>query len=156
MRTDYFWPARKKSPGLSQGRGFRTLSLRADGLVALTKQLQQQGEEVDEVQIERQCADNGGSLRHVAAGAGIAVDIIVLQPLGIPGREAGEYQHADDRHEELQRRTGEEQIDQARDDDAEQAHQQERAHTGEVTSRGVAIQAQRTEGCRRNEEYPHY
>src|SRR5882724_7999547 len=73
--------------------------------VALTEQLQQQREQVDEVQVERQRAGDRRTFRHVTALRGIAVDVIVLQPLGIPGGEARKYQYADHRHHELQHRT---------------------------------------------------
>src|ERR1700676_2610722 len=63
--------------------------------VALAEQLQQQREQVDEVQIERQRAGDRSPLRHITALRGVAVDVIVLQPLGIPGGEAGKYQHTD-------------------------------------------------------------
>src|SRR3979490_1516121 len=121
-----------------EGRGFKSWSW-AEALVALAEQLQQQREQVDEVQVERQRAGNRRPLRNVTALRGIAVDVVVLQPLGVPGGEAREYQHADHRDDELQHRTGEEEIDQARDDDAEQAHQQERAHARQVTLGGVAV-----------------
>src|SRR6185437_7825784 len=56
--------------------------------VALSEELQEQREQVDEVQIERQGAENRCALRHITTGRGVAVDVLVLQPLGIPGGEA--------------------------------------------------------------------
>src|SRR5882672_7944260 len=94
------------------GRG-SNLSARAKRSVALTEQLQQQREQVDEVQVQRQCAGDRRTFRHVTALRGIAVDVVVLQPLGIPGGEAREYQYADHRDDELQHRAREEEIDHA-------------------------------------------
>jgi hypothetical protein len=59
------------------------------------------------------------------------------------------------RDHELQRRARDEQIDQACDDDAEQAHQQERPHSRHVTPRGVAVEAERAERGGGDEEHPH-
>src|SRR3954454_24858611 len=63
-------------------------------LVALAEELQEQREQVDEVQVQRQRAGDGRTLCDVTAGRGVAVDVVVLQPLGIPGGEAREHQHA--------------------------------------------------------------
>ncbi|KAG5724614.1 hypothetical protein E4T56_gene9685, partial [Termitomyces sp. T112] len=68
---------------------------------ALAEELQQQREQVDEVQVKRQRTGDGCTLRNFTSGRGVAVDVVVLQPLGIPGGEAREHQHADDRHDEL-------------------------------------------------------
>src|SRR6478735_2906148 len=131
MAGRLFLPAAKEKPR-PQGRG-SDWSANAPGSVALTEQLQQQREQVDEVQIERQRAGDCRTLRDLTTLRGIAVNVVVLQPLGIPGGEAREYQHADHRDDELQHRAGQEEIEQARDDDAEQAHDKERAHAGQVT-----------------------
>src|SRR6478735_8561453 len=64
--------------------------------VALSEELQEQREQVDEVQVERQRAGDRRAFRHVTAGRGVAVDVLVLQPLGIPGGEAREHHDADD------------------------------------------------------------
>src|SRR5271155_2136642 len=108
---DYFRASQKKSPGRKAG-AFGSMVLVRCASVALAEQLQQQREQVDEVQVERQGAGNGRTLCHVTARAGIAIDVVVLQPLGIVGSEAREYQDADHRHQELQHRTSEEEIDQ--------------------------------------------
>ena len=47
-----------------------------------------------------------------------------------------------------------EHVDQHRDDDADQAHEQERAEAGEIALRGVAVQAHGAERRRRDEEHP--
>src|SRR5580698_1092308 len=79
------------------GRGSNWLAPEVERSVALTEQLQQQREQVDEVQIQRQRTGDGGPLRDVTALRSIAVDVVVLQPLGVIGGEAGEDQHANDR-----------------------------------------------------------
>src|SRR6185312_16454970 len=76
-------PLQTKSPGQMAGawcvlEGFARS-------VALSKELQQQREQVDEVQVERQGAGDRRAFRHVTPGRGVAVDVLVLQPLGIPG-----------------------------------------------------------------------
>src|SRR6202046_314050 len=81
-------PKEKPRP---QGRGSH-VSPKLGRSVSLAEQLQQQREQVDEVQIKRQGAGACSPLRHVTALRGIAVDVIVLQPLGIPGGEAGQQQ----------------------------------------------------------------
>src|SRR5258708_27930886 len=118
MSRRLFFLAAKEKPR-PQAAGASILASKAWRLVALTEQLEQQREQVDEVQVQRQGAGDRRAFRHDAALRGIAVDVVVLQPLGIPGGEAREYQHADHRDDELQRRTRDEEIDQARDDDAE-------------------------------------
>src|ERR1043166_4771140 len=79
----------KQKPRL-RGRGFN-LSANAKASVALSEQLQEQREQVDEVQIQRQRAGNGGAFGDVAAGRGVAVDVLILQPLGIPGGRSEEH-----------------------------------------------------------------
>src|SRR6267378_5385549 len=104
MASRLFSLSAKEKPRPS-GRGLN-LSARTQAVtqrsVALAEQLEQQREQVDEVQVQRQRTGNGGALRHVTALRGIAVDVVVLQPLGIPGGEAREHQHTNHRHDELQ------------------------------------------------------
>src|SRR4029079_16417650 len=90
IRGEYFCPAQKKSPGGEPG--LRTVSL-SWRLVALAEQLQEQREQGDEVQVERECAGDRRTFRDFTALRGIAVVVVVLQPLGIPGGEACEHQH---------------------------------------------------------------
>src|ERR1043166_7875521 len=88
MGGQYFWPPQKKSPGGEAGAS--NFSLRSAS-VALSEQLQQQREQVDEVQVERECAGDRRTLGNFTALRGVAVDVVVLQPLGIPGGEAREH-----------------------------------------------------------------
>src|SRR4051794_15500986 len=116
MGKKYFCPTQKKSPGAEAGA---SILLPCQPSVALAEQLQQQREQVDEVQVERECARNRRTLGNVTALRGIAVDVVVLQPLGIPGGEAREHHDADHRDDELQHRPAKEKVDEAGDDDAD-------------------------------------
>ena len=86
-----------------QGRGLiDPIAVRS---VALTEQLQQQREQVDEVQVERQRTGNRRAFGEVNALGGISVDLDVLQPLGVIGGKAREHENADHREEERHNRT---------------------------------------------------
>src|ERR1700733_4054557 len=86
MARRLFLSAPKEKPR-PQGRGLNSLAQGALRSVALAEQLQQQREQVDEVQVERERSGDRRTLGYVTALRGIAVDVIVLQPLGIPGGE---------------------------------------------------------------------
>ena len=77
----------------------------------------------------------------------------LLDLLRVVGGEAGEDQHADDRDREAERRRAEEDVDDRGDDDADQAHEQERAHAGQVALGRVAPEAHRAEGRGGDEEH---
>src|ERR1700730_14131169 len=123
----------------------RTLTGRFDGrvglrsLVPLTKQLKQQRENVDEVQLEGECAQNRRALRRLAIHS--AMQILALEPLRVPGGKSGEDQNAHHRDHELQRRARHEEIYQAGENYAEQTHQQERAHATQITLRRIPPEA---------------
>src|SRR3981189_87152 len=70
-------------------------------LFALSQQLHQQREQVDEIEIERESAQDRGPLHGLAVHG--AVEILALEPLGAPGGETREHQHADDRDSPSQR-----------------------------------------------------
>src|SRR6266566_6835489 len=95
MARRLFLPAAKEKPR-PRGRGLN-LSAQMPRSVALTEQLQEQREQVDEVQVKRQRAGDCRTLRHVTTLRGIAVDVVVLQPLGIPGGEFCFQWYADHR-----------------------------------------------------------
>src|SRR5215216_4558459 len=57
-------------------------------LLALAEQVEQEREHVDEVQVERERARDGRLLRHVSRHR--AIQILALQALCIPRRQAGE------------------------------------------------------------------
>src|SRR5437660_11351695 len=93
-------------------------------LTAAAEEPQQEQEEVDEVEIERECAD-----QRVALLAGLAQR---AQPLRVVGGEAGEDEHAAAGNDELGRAGAEEEIDDAREDDADQPDDEEAAHPREA------------------------
>ena len=70
---------------------------------AAAEQLEQHHEQVDEVQVQAQRAHDRTLGDHLGTGAGIAGQILLLQPLRVPGGEAGEHQHADHADRELER-----------------------------------------------------
>ena len=107
-------------------------------------------EHVDEVQIERQRAEDALLLRDLVA---VALEIHVLDVLRVPGGEAGEDQNGQDRQGELQAARLQEQVDQARDHQTPHAHHEERAECRQVALRHIAVEAQAAEGRRRDEEY---
>ena len=87
-------------------------------LFAVTEQAQQHQEQVDEVKIQGQRAHDRLFGGHLAILAG---DIHQLDPLGVIGRQAGEHHHPGHRDHELDHGRAKEQVDQASDDDANQA-----------------------------------
>ena len=72
-----------------------------------------------------------------------------LDRLRILGGQPDEDDDADHRDRELQRARREEDVDQAGDHDADQAHDQERAELREVGLGGVAVEAGGAEHARR-------
>src|ERR1051326_7829926 len=109
----------------------------------LSRQLQQQDEEIDEVEIESERAHQRLLGEYVT---GVALDIDLLDPLRVPGGQAGKNKHTDHRNGELQRARGEEDIDQARQHDTNQAHQQKGPDLREVASRRITVEACRSSG----------
>src|SRR5580700_9328177 len=77
----------------------------SDHSAAITEQLEQHREHVDEIQIERQRAHDGLAARD---GAVVVHIVHFLDPLRVPGGEPGEHEDAHDRDHELQRGTREE------------------------------------------------
>ena len=121
-------------------------------LVAVAaEQAQQHQEQVDEVQIQFQGAQQGTA----AHGRGVVhrgVHAEDAQLLGIIGGKAGEDQHADAADDEVHHAAGQEDVDDGRDDDAEQAHDQEVAHAGQVTPGHRAVHRHGQEGARGRQE----
>ena len=119
-------------------------------LPARAEQPQQHQEQVDEVQIKRQRAHD----RLLGGGIG-AVDfgVHVLDLLRVVGGQADEHQDPDHRNHEMHDRALQEHVDDAGDDDADQAHEHERAQSGEVALGGVAVQAHAGKRARGDEEH---
>src|SRR5262245_17525657 len=82
----------------------------------VAEELQQEGEQVDEVEVELERAHDG-----LAAGDHVVVarEIHLLDALRVPGGEAGKDKHADRRDREAESRRLQEHVDQHRDDEAE-------------------------------------
>ncbi len=120
-------------------------------LFPLAREIQEELEDVDEIQVERQGAEDGELLRGLLI---VVLRILFLDVLRIPGGQADEDHDADDRDGELQRAGTQEDIDDAGDDDAEQAHHQERADIGEVALGRIAVEAGRAEHGGGDEEGP--
>ena len=120
-------------------------------LASAAHQAQHHHEQIDEVEVERQRAHHG-----LAAGrSGVIAGVVhPLDPLGIVGREARKDADADNGNHPIQPARSQKQIDQARDDDADQAHEQESSESRQVSLGGVTPDAERTEGRRRDKEHP--
>src|SRR6185295_13028815 len=103
-------------------------------LASSSHQTQQHHEKVDEVEVERKRAHHGLAARRSSV---IAAVVHALDPLGIVGREASKDADADDRNHPVQAARSQEQIDQARDDDADQTHEEERSYSRQVSLGGV-------------------
>ena len=114
----------------------------------LPKIAQHEQEEVDEVEVERQRAhDRGRVLVDVGHGA-------VLQALHVPGREAGEDDHAEDADDEAGHAAvgEEEELHEHDDDEADQAHEEDAAQARQVALRDGAVEGRAAEDGGRTRE----
>src|SRR4029079_11504428 len=120
----------KKTPQGGPGAFQQTLLPRS---ATVAEEPKQHEEEVDEVQIEPQRAHH-----RLAAGDGAVVHraVHLLDVLRVVGGEPDKDEHADDRDDPAEPARMQEDIDQAGDDGADQAHEQERSeeHTSELQS----------------------
>ena len=80
------------------------------------------------------------------------MDVLVLQPLGVIGGKARENQHAEGGNREFQRGGLKEDVHDGRNDQADHAHDQERAPARQVLLGRVAVETERQEGDRGDEE----
>ena len=80
--------------------------------------------------------------RPAATASPATIVVGVLQPLRVVGGERREDEHADHRDRELQGRGGQEDVHDRGDDQADHAHDQERAPAGQIPLRRVAVEAQ--------------
>src|SRR6516165_12071523 len=116
------WPRNTQkwqTPRMRSGAFDRLCS---DALAAIAEQPQQHQEQVDEVEIESERAHYG-----LAAADRAVVHRIVhfLDRLSVIGGEPGEHEHTDDRDRPREPTRMQENVDQAGDDDADQAHKHE-------------------------------
>src|SRR4249919_2391290 len=91
-------------------------------LTSTAHQAQHHHEQVDEVDVERKRAHHGLA----ASRSGVITPVVdPLDPLRIVGREARKDANANNRNHPVQPARSKKQIDQACDNDANQAHEQE-------------------------------
>ena len=100
--------------------------------VAIAEKAQQHEEHVDEVEVERKCAEQGPATHGQAVVHG-GVFAHHAQLLGIEGGEAGEDDDAEHADGEINGGIADEGIDDAGEQNAPQAHNHEAAHAGKVT-----------------------
>src|SRR6266849_4250107 len=113
-------------------------------LTAAAEEPQQEEEQVDEVEVERERAD-----QRVALLASLAQR---AQPLRVVGGEAGEDEHAAAGDDELGRAGAEEEIDDAREDDADEPDHEEAAHPRQVALGHGRVEREAEEGAAGDEE----
>ena len=133
----------------------QTSLLRGRALLAASEETQQEHEHIDEVQIQVQRAHDGGFGEPFAIHGMSVRNVIRLDLLCVIGGEACKDQHADRRDRKHDRRGLQEDVDDHRDDQPNQTHHQERAHSGQVFLGGVAIDRQARECDRGNKEDLH-
>src|SRR6516225_6812646 len=111
----------KKTPRQAAGAFMDSQASRS---AAIAKEAQQHEEQVDEVEIEPQRSHH----RLLSGDAAVVVDVVhLLDALGVVGGETDEYEHGDHRDRPVEPSRTQKDVDQARDDDADQAHEHERA-----------------------------
>ena len=124
--------------------------------VALAEQPEQRQEEVDEVEVELERADDRHLVQqHLARlDAAVAADVAVerAQLLRVVGGEAREDDHAAAADDEVDHGAAEEEVEHERADHPEEAHEEERAHAREVLAGDGAVEAHRPEHRRAEEE----
>ena len=120
-------------------------------LASAARQAQHHHEQVDEVEVERQRAHHC-----LAAGrSGVIAGVVhPLDPLGIVGRQARKDADADNGNHPIEPARSQKQIDQACDNDADQAHEQESSESRQASLGSVTPDAERAEGRRRDKEHP--
>src|SRR3990172_1681548 len=132
-----------ESPAIRRGsRGSRG----EEGLAA-AEEPQHHQEEVDEVEVERQRADHRCRVAILDAA-----EAAVLHALDVEGGEAGEEDDAHDADGEVDRRAGQEHVDEHHDQQADDAHEHEAAELREVALRDDPVESGRAEDRGRAEE----
>ena len=119
-------------------------------LFAIAEQVQQHQEHVDEVQVQRKCAHEAFLCSRFAA---VTFVVRRLDALCVVRGQTSEDQHTDHGDRELHRRAFEEDVNDARQNNTDQAHHQERAHARQVFFGRIAEQAETCECARRNKEH---
>src|SRR5262249_14855799 len=109
--------------------------------VSAPRQAEEHQEQVDEVEIERQRADDrvAGELTFRQ------LERHLLQALRVVGGQSREHDHANHRDQELQRVVVPEETDDGRQDQSDQPHHHELANSGQAPSGRGAEEGQRAE-----------
>lgn len=122
-------------------------------LVAIAEEAQQHEEEVDEVEIKGQRAENGAAANGYAVFNGGSFAHLA-QLLGIPCGQTGKDDDADHADDEIHRRTLQEEIHDAGEDNAPQTHHEETSHAGQIAFGDHAEHAHSAEHACRHHEGP--
>src|SRR6516164_11557453 len=119
-------------------------------LASAAGQAQQHHEQVDKVEVERQCADDSLA----ACGSCIVAAVVhSLYSLGVVGSETRKNTDAHNRDQPVKLGRAQEEVDHACDDDADQAHKQESAKPRQVTPSGISEDAQCSKRCGCDQEH---
>ena len=120
-------------------------------LFSVAENSQHVDEEIDEIEVEGEGADDGDFLA-VIRGAGVVAECDLADASRIVGGEADENQNADVGEQKLQHRVFKKEIHERRDDDAEESHEAEVSHAGEIRLRHVSVAAHDAECVGRRQE----
>ena len=121
----------------------------ASAAVAAAEDAKNIEEEVNEVEIEVERSDRSQFVGHGGVEIGACES---LHLLGVPGGETGEDQHSDNRDNPLECGIGKENIDYARDDQADKGHEQEAAYLRKISLCEISIDRHRAERTGSDEE----
>ncbi|PRD40051.1 UNVERIFIED_CONTAM: rpmG [Trichonephila clavipes] len=138
----------EKGPGFPRPSCFHP----SQRLFAVARELQQEHEQVDEVEVEVQRPHDRRLCQPLLIAILGVLDVGVLDVLRVVCRQAREDQHTDHRDGELQRIRAHEHVDDHRDEQANQTHHQEGAHAAQVTFGDIAIEAEARKGDCRDQE----
>ncbi len=128
------------------------MSFPAKNLSTVAHNPQQHQEQVYEIEIEGEGADDGAFAHHAGIQARGLGQGHVFKPLGVVDGQTGEKQDADVADDHRHPRTLEEKVDHRGDDDADKAHEQETAKRGQVFLGRPAVNACGHEGAGADEE----
>ena len=123
--------------------------------VAIAKELQQEHEEVDEVEIEVQRPHDRGFCQPFAVHGMRMGDIIGFDLLRVIGGQAGKDKHANGGDRELKAGGAQEDVHDGGQHETQHTHDQERAPAGDVFLGGVAPERQAREGNSRHQKGLH-
>ena len=120
-------------------------------LVASSEDAEQIEEQVDEVEIQGQCTEQGellGSFTYVVLCLEHLLDL-----LAVPGCQTRKDCHTHITQDVIKSRTLQEQVDYGRDNQANQSHEEDLADRGQVLFGGITVESRYAKGSRSDEEY---